>query len=167
MHLAAEAPARVERLALIDPAIAQPPADMLEAAEETRLDESWATAEQAFAERSSLRPPSGQWAVAEDLAEALERGDDGRYRLRFCPSAAVCAWGEMARPPASLAAYPGEVLLVPALQEDYVGEALRSALRADLGGRFSERGIDSSHMIYWDAFDELVSVIRPFLLPLG
>jgi lipase len=164
MHLAAHAPARVERLVLIDPAVGLPPADMLEAAESTRRDEGWETEAEAHADRMSFRPASGEWAVAEELAEALELGDDGRYRLRYCRSAAVCAWGEMARPPASLRSYTGEVLLVPALQGDYVGDSLRAALRADLGARLTERGIDSSHMIYWDAFEELVSVIRPFLL---
>ena len=164
MHLAAHAPARVERLVLIDPAVALPAADMLEAAESTRRDEGWDTEEEARADRMSFRPPSGRWAVAEELAEALELGDDGRYRLRYCRSAAVCAWGEMARPAASLASYAGDVLLVPALQDDYVGDDLRGSLRADVGDRLTERGIDSSHMIYWDAFGELVSVIRPFLL---
>jgi lipase len=164
MHLAARVPARVEHLALIDPAVALPADDMLEAAEETRVDEGWASEEEARAERLSFRQPEGRWSVDEDLAEALERGDDGRYRFRYVRSAAVTAWSEMARPPASLAGYPGEVLLIPALQEDMVGDPLRSSLQADLGGRLMERGIDGNHMLYWDSYDELVSVLRPFLL---
>jgi lipase len=164
MHLAARVPDRVERLALIDPAVALPAGEMLEAAEEARHDEGWATQEEAREDRMSFREPAGRWAVDEDLAEALERSDDGRYRMRFLRSAAVTAWGEMARPPASLAGYSGQVLLVPALQEDMVTDTLRSSLRVDVGERLTERGIDGNHMLYWDSYDELVGVLRAFLL---
>jgi lipase len=165
MHLAARIPQRVERVALLDPAVALPADDMLEAAEETRHDEGWASEDEAREARLSFRDASGRGTVDEDLAEALERGADGRYRMRFLRSAVVTAWGEMARPPASLAAYPGRVLLVPALQGDMVTDTLRSSLRADLGDRLTERGIDGNHMLYWDSYDELVGLLRPFMLP--
>jgi lipase len=163
MHLAARVPDRVERLVLIDPAVALAADEMLEVAEETRHDDGWATAEEARESRISLREPAGRWAVDEDLAVALQRDADGRYRMRYLRSAAITAWGEMARPPASLAGYPGEVLLIPALKEAMVGETLRSSLRADLGERLSERGIDGNHMLYWDHLDELIGILRTFL----
>jgi hypothetical protein len=46
-----------------------------------------------------------------------------------------------------------------------VGDDLVQALRGDLGERLTVRGIEAGHMIYWDAFDELVDVLRPALLP--
>ena len=161
--LAAAAPQRVGRVALVDPAIAQPGHEMLEAAEETRHDEGWESREAALAARSEGRPPQALPFVADDLAVALDHGDDGRYRLRFCRSTVITAWSEMARPPASLAGFGGELLLVPALQDGMVTPALRTALAADLGDRFSEHGIEAGHMVYWDAFDELVEVLAGFL----
>ena len=51
---------------------------MLEAAEETRRDEGWAS-ETAGAGRHGPRgAAAGAPFVAADLDEALERGDDGR-----------------------------------------------------------------------------------------
>ena len=161
--LAAAAPQRVGRVALVDPAIAQPGHEMLEAAEETRHDEGWDSREAALAARSEGRPPQALPFVADDLAVALDHGDDGRYRLRFCRSTVITAWSEMARPPASLGGFGGELLLVPALQDGMVTPALRTALAADLGDRFSEHGIEAGHMVYWDAFDELVEVLAGFL----
>ena len=46
---------------------------------------------------SRARPP-GTPAPTRTCDDHLERGDDGRYRFRFCPSAAVTAWSEMAGP---------------------------------------------------------------------
>ena len=84
--------------------------------------------------------------------------------MRFCRSAAITAWGEMTEPPVSLAAWPGELLLVTAARNDYVDDRLRGALRGDLGDRFREAPVDADHMVYWEAFDQLVETIRPFLV---
>jgi lipase len=164
-HLAARAPQRVSLAALIDPAIAQGGQEMLEAAEETRRDEGWESREEALRARSEGRPPQALPYVASDLDEALEQGADGRWRLRFCRSTVIAAWSEIARPTVSLSGFDGELLLIPALQDGMVGDDLVEALRGDLGERLSVRGIEAGHMIYWDAFDELVDVLRPALLP--
>jgi lipase len=164
-HLAASAPQRVSVAALIDPAIAQSGHEMLEAAEETRRDEGWESREEALRARSEGRPPQALPYVASDLDEALEQGADGRWRLRFCRSTVIAAWSEIARPAVSLAGFDGELLLIPALQDGMVGDDLVEALRGDLGERLTVRGIEAGHMIYWDAFDELVDVLRPALLP--
>ena len=164
-HLAARAPRRVRHVVLIDPAIAQSGVDMREAAEETRHDEGWESREQALEERSEGRPPQALPFVAADLEEVLARGPDGRWRLPFCRSAVITAWSEMAREPASLAGFEGGLLLIPALQDGMVGENLVDALRRNLGDRLTVHGIEAGHMIYWDAFDELVGVLRPVLLP--
>jgi lipase len=162
-HLAATAPQRVGRVVLLDPAIAESGHEMLEAAEETRLDEGWESRDEALRARSEGRPPQALPHVQADLDEALEQGGDGRWRLRYCRSAVVTAWSEMARDPASLGGFQGELLLVSALQDGTVTAALVEALRRDLGERLTEREIDAGHVIYWDAFDELVAMLRRVL----
>lgn len=162
-HLAGTAPERVGRVVLLDPAIAQSGSDMLEAAEETRRDEGWESREGAFAARSEGRTPQALPFVAADLEEALEQGHDGRWRLRYCRSAVVTAWSEMARDPARLDGFAGELLLIPALQDGMVGQAVIDSLRRDLGDRLTVHGLEAGHMVYWDAFDELVSVLGSWL----
>jgi hypothetical protein len=85
--------------------------------------------------------------------------------MRYSRPAVVTAWGEMAAPPASLASWPGELLLVPAAWDDYVGDNVREALARDLGDRFTERPVEGGHILYWDSFEETVAAIRPFLVP--
>jgi lipase len=162
--LAAAHPERVQRVCLLDPAIGLAAEDGFEAAEETRLDEGWATEAEAYEARTAGRPEQSLEMVRADVAEALERGEDGRYRLRYCRSAAATAWGEMTAPPVSLADWPGELLLVTAARNDYVDDRHRAWLRGDLGDRFREAPLDCDHMVYWDAFDELLETIRPFLV---
>ena len=161
--LAEAAPERVERLALIDPAIAMPPARALANADDARRDESWATPEDARADRVALRPPHSRDTVDEDLAVFLVRDGDGRWRLRYSRAAVVACYGEMARPAPSLAAYPGDVLLVAARQADFVTPALVERLRAELGGRLADTGIDAGHMLAWDARGELGALLREWL----
>jgi len=165
MELAAAAPSRFDLLVLLDPAMALPGDEMREVAEEVRRDEGWASREQARELRRADRPEHARDIVDEDLEAALEQGEDGRFRLRYLRSAVICAWSEIARPVPSLAGWQGWVLLVPGTSSDYVGAAQRESLALDLGDRFREQGVDSDHMVYWDAFDELVGVLRPVLVP--
>ena len=93
----------------------------------------------------------------------LQRGADGRFRFRFSPAAAVVAWSEMARPAVSLAGLGVPTLLVRAAQADFVSDAVVDGFRADLGDAFALETLDTSHMLYWDAFDETAAVVRRFL----
>ena len=161
-HLAATAPSRVGRVALLDPAIAQDGREMLEAAEETRLDEGWSTREEGLRERLAGRSPAAAPFVEADYDETVEQGEDGRWRLRFCRSTVVTAWSEMARDPVALGGFQGELLLVPALNDGMVGEHVVEWLRNELDSRLTVRGLEAGHIVYWDAFDETVAVLRPF-----
>lgn len=165
IHMAAAAPERVERLVLLDPSSARDPEEMLQAAEETRRDEGWSSEAEARAARAAGWPPPALPYVAEDLDVILERGDDGGYRMRYCRSAVVAAWGEMARPAAALAGWGGAALLVAAMHDSTVSAELLAALRQDLGDRLEERLVDGGHVVYWDAFDDVVAALRAFLLP--
>ena len=161
--LAAAAPDRVERLALLDPAAAVEPAWAARQAEAVRRDDGWADREEARAARRALRPPHAAGTVNEDLDTFLGEDPDGRVRLRFSRPAAITAWSEMARPAPSLAGYAGEVLLVPGAARRLRLGALRAALRRDLGARLREQGIDAGHMLFWDAHEELSALLRGFL----
>jgi lipase len=163
LRLAAAAPERVERIALLDPAVAMPPERAAWEAEAARRDDSWAGPDEALAARRALRPPHSRDTADEDLAAFLGRDEDGRYRLRYSRPAVVTAWSEMARPAPSVAGYPGHVLLLSALRADYVTEPLRAALRRDLGERLAEQGIDAGHMLFWDAPEELARALRGFI----
>ena len=93
----------------------------------------------------------------------LEHGEDDRWRMPYCRSAVITAWSEMARPTVSLSAYPGELLLLPAMHDGMVGAHVVAALRADLGDRLTVQEMDAGHMVYWDAFDDTVDALRRFL----
>lgn len=160
LHLAAAVPGRVAGAVLLDPAGALAPARAAREAELARRDEGWADRAEARAARLALRPPHSRETVDEDLDTFLEDCPDGRVRFRFSRSAAVSAWGEMARPAPSLAGYDGRVELVVAAQADYVSDALRDALRRDLGGRLTEWVVDAGHQLFWDAPQEVRAIVR-------
>ncbi|HET7428596.1 MAG TPA: alpha/beta fold hydrolase [Gaiellales bacterium] len=167
-HLAATAPSRVGRVALLDPAIAQDGHEMLEAAEETRLDEGWPTREEGLRERLEGRTAAAVPYAEADYDQAVEQGEDGRWRLPFCRSTVVAAWSEMAREPVPLGGFQGELLLVPALHDGMVGEHVVEWLRNDLDSRLTVHGLEAGHIVYWDAFDETAAVLRTFFeLPSG
>lgn len=160
MHLAATAPERVGGLVLLDPAGALTPERAARESEIARLDEGWASLDEARAARLGLRPPHSRDTVEDDLTGFLREGPDGRFRFAFSRGASVTAWSEMARPAPALAAYPGRVALATALRADYVSDDLRAALRRDLGDRLSEHGIDAGHALFWDAPAASAALIR-------
>jgi lipase len=163
MRLAGVTPGRVERLALIDPVAGLSPAVAAARAEDTRRDEGWASEAEAREARLAMRPPHARDTVDEDLAAFLRRDSDGRYRFPFSRSAVVTGWSEMARPAPSLGGYPGQVLLVPALQADFVTPAFTDRLRDELDGRLVAQGLDAGHVLYWDAKEELGALMRDWL----
>jgi lipase len=163
MTLAGVAAGRVERLALIDPVAGLDPAAAAARAEDARRDEGWASEDEARAARLAMRPPHSRDTVDEDLATFLRRDPDGRLRFRFCRSAVVTGWSEMARPMPSLAGYPGHVLLVPARQAGFGSPAFTERLRADVGDRLVDHEIDAGHILHWDAKEELGTLMREWL----
>lgn len=167
LRLAAAVPDRVSQVILLDPAVTLSPALCQESAtaDLAGLGRAgvWDSVERAREDWLAPRPPEGRWAVDEDLATFLDRGADGRYRFRYSRLAAIAAWSEMAQPPAPLGAYAGPVLLVTALRDAFVSVALRDMLTREVGPRLVERGIDAEHMLFWDAFDDLVAVLREAL----
>lgn len=159
LHLARLAPDRVERLVLLDPAIGLDAADMLETAEQTRPDESYPDLASARADRA------GRWdGVAGELVDAelaAHLVDDGdRLRYRYCRSAVVAAWGEMARP----AITPDvRTLLMPAERADFVDPAWVDACRAALGDALTVVPVDAGHMVFLERTADVARAVRAFL----
>jgi lipase len=162
-RLAGTDPGRVERLVLLDPAIAIDPARAEREAQTAREDRGFADVDEARRIRLALRPPHARDTVEEDLITRLAREPDGRVRFRVSREAWAAAYEEMALPAPSLAAYPGPVTLVPAERSDILRDEVRAALRRELGERLTERPIDAGHVLVWDAREELGAVLREAL----
>jgi lipase len=162
-HLAASAPARVERLVLLDPAIALDPELAAAAADDQRNPPAWDSVAEAIAARREQRPPQGYADSDADVAAHLSEGPDGRFRFRFFPAAAVNACGEAARPRPSLAGLGIPALLVRAGQADFVSDELVAGLRDDLGNAFRLETLDVGHIVYWDAFEQTAALVTDHL----
>ena len=119
--------------------------------------------EAAIAERKDTVAESGHRFIAAEVEEHVVLGDDGRWRARCSPAAAVTAWSEMAH-----AAPPIEevrpVLILRAARDIYVREdTLLAPLREALGDDLEVVDIDSAHMIYWEQPEAAAAEVRRFL----
>lgn len=162
--LAAGAPERVQRLALLDPGLGVPPAYALAGAERDRLDWSFATAEGAAnallsAETVVATPPE---TIAAYVADDLVRGADGRLRFRYCPGALVTAWSEMALPPPPVAAVP--TLLVRPVTSSFVARDQDLRYRQALGPLLKMTAVPNGHNVLWESPRETIAAIVDFLV---
>lgn len=161
LELAARRPERVQRLVLLDPAVWVPPPVALERAELTRTDESYASIEDAVAERLIRNPHADPGLVAGELRQHLQLGDDRRWRLRFARSAVVAAYGEMAKPP-PLDRVAAPTLLVRGRDSEVVPEPLVDIVLETIAS-CELVNVPGGHIVMWDAFDETASAILAFL----
>jgi lipase len=166
-RLVLEATARglVERAILLDPVIWIPPPMALERAERARLDESFGTAEEAIDRRvvtSNLRHTPRE-LLEEEMAEHLVRSHDGSLRYRFCPSAVVAAFGEMARPAPEFESLRIPTLLVRGLASDTVPDVFVEVYRDGIGSLLELVDVPGGHSVFWDAFDETADAVDAFL----
>jgi lipase len=163
-ELALARPALVERLVLLDPALHLPPGFALDAAEGELEDESYATADEAIDARlagGTLFSTPREY-LEEEMRQALVGGPDGRLRYRYSRAAAICAWGEMARPEAEPARVPTLLVLGSESHVPNAGQAdrYRSALGYEL---FSATTLRSGHSLLWDALGETADAVTRFL----
>lgn len=159
LHLARLAPDRVDGLVLLDPAIGLDAGHMLETAESTRPDESYPDLDAARTDRAQRWADVPAHLVDAELAAHL-MADGDRWRYRYCRSAVVAAWGEMARP-AIVPAVP--TLLMPATRADFVDPAWVRECRAALGDALTVVEVDAGHMVFLERTDEVARAIRAFL----
>jgi lipase len=149
LEFAVAHPQRVRRLALLDPAIHLAADVALHFADQTRPDVSFADVEEAVAARMATLAHTPRELVDDDVAEALDTGDDGRLRYRVARSAVVAAYGEMARAPALPDACPA--LLVRAAN-GIVDDRQQELLEMALGNLLTVVDVPGNHPVMWDAF---------------
>lgn len=164
-ELAARAPKLVPKLVLLDPAILLPGHVALAAAERERVERAYVSFDELIEHRyveSQLRRAPRELVVA-DLAAHVETGEDGRVRYRYCQSAVVAAYGEMASQPPSFEDVRVPTLLVLGESSYLPYDHLLDAHRAALGDLLEVVVVPGGHSVTWDALDETSAAIRSFL----
>ena len=161
--LAALHPERVDRLVLLDPAIALPPEAALVLAEDDHNGRVYADAAAAvddrFAQGTLFTTPRA--TVEAFAAEHLVPADGGGVRWNFVRSAAVTAWSEMAKAPPPVGPVP--TLLVSGKQSWIDTEPRATRLRAELGGRFEHVVVPGGHSVLWDDPAATAEAVAAFL----
>jgi len=164
-EVAARSPERVTRLVLLDPAIWLPPEVALFAAESSRKERSYVSFEEAVEQRyveSQLHGAPRELVEAE-LRVHLSEDDEGLHRYRYCQSAVVVAYSELARRPT-----PFESVRVPTLlvlgRDSYLSyDHLLDAHREALGDLLEVVVVPGGHTLLWDAFEETSEAVGGFL----
>jgi lipase len=162
-EIAARRPEAMRSATLLDPALSLPAAVCLERAELERADESFASIEDAIEDRvadDTLFFTPREY-LEQEMADHLEPREDGRLRYRYCPSAAVVAWSEMATAAPPVGEVPtlmliGERSWIPL-------EAHAERYRAALGDRFRAVTVRGGHTVLWDALEQAGAEIGEFL----
>lgn len=162
VHLARAAPSRVERLVLLDPAIGLDPDDMLETAEDARRDETFPDIDAARDDRARRWKGVAAELVEAEVAAHLAHFDD-HWEWRYCRSAAVAAWSDMARPAVTPPAGT-PTLVMPATRSDFVERRWLDRCRAVLGGDFTVAEVDAGHMLFLERTAEVAAHVREFVV---
>ena len=164
-ELAARAPKLVPKLVLLDPAILLPGHVALAAAENARADKSYVSFDELIERRydESQLHFAPRELVVDDLASHVETSDDGRVRYRYCQSAVVAAYGEMASQPPSFEDVRVPTLLVLGERSYLPYDYLLDAHRAALGDLLEVVVVHGGHSVLWDALHETADAITDFL----
>jgi lipase len=101
--------------------------------------------------------------VVEDLAAHVDVGDDGRVRYRYCQSAVVAAYGEMASQPPRFEDIRVPTLLVLGERSYLPYDHLLAAHRAALGDLLEVVVVPGGHSVTWDALEETSDAVASFL----
>jgi len=155
-ELAARHPARVERAALLDPAMVLPPELTAERAAGMCTDVSFGSADEAIEARlgdgSLFTTPRA--TLEEEAADHLALDGDGRWRWRYSVPAVIVAWSEMTMPSPPWPACPTLVVL---------GE--RSWILVDVpeAPNVEMVAVPGGHSVLWDDFDASADAIAGFL----
>ncbi|HZO49896.1 MAG TPA: alpha/beta fold hydrolase [Gaiellaceae bacterium] len=164
-ELAAARPELVRRLVLLDPALLLPAHVALWAAESGRADRSYASFAEAIERRYEESQLHGapRALLQEELRAHLALGEDGRWRYRYCQSAVVTAYSEMASAPPPFARVRVPTLLVLGAHSYLSYEHLLDDHRAALGDLLRVVTVDGGHTVLWDALDETAEAVAAFL----
>ena len=164
LELTAREPDRVERIVLLDPAVWVPPPIARERAELERVDRVFESAEEAILARiesgAVLHTPRA--FLDEEMAEHLVPADGG-FAFRYCRSAVIAAFGEMAKPPPPFEALRVPTLLVRGESSEVVPEILVELYRAGIGDLLDVVTVPGGHTIFWDAYEQTATAVTEFL----
>jgi lipase len=164
-ELAARAPKLVPRLVLLDPAILLPGHVALAAAENARVEKAYVSfdelIERRYDESQLQRAP--RELVVSDLRDHVTIGDDGLTRYRYCHSAIVAAYGEMASQPPPFAAVHVPTLVVLGEGSYLPYDHLLDAHRTALGDLLEVVVVPGGHTVLWDALEETTAAVSRFL----
>jgi lipase len=152
----------VERSVLLDPAVWVPPTIALDRAEQGRRERTFASEDEARAERALLSPLAPRELIDEEFREHLVRGQDGLLRFRYSQAAVIAAYGELARQPPAWELLQVPTLLVVGADTDVVPPAVVDALRSELAG-LEVVTVPGRHIVLWDAYEETADAIVGFL----
>src|SRR2546425_2283325 len=153
---------RVERAALLDPAIQILPHVGYDFAERERVVRRYASQEEALAEKLAENE-SPRAFIEEDIREHLVHSPDGGFRFRYCASAVVSAFGELCTPPPAPETLRVPTLLLYANQFGLVRDEQVEAYRATLGDKLEVVTVPGWHVVYWDAYEETADAVQRFL----
>jgi lipase len=164
-ELAARAPGLVPKLVLLDPALLLPGHVALAAAENARKELSFVSFDELVERRfdESQLHFAPRELVVEDLALHVETGDDGRLRYRYCQSAVVAAYGEMASPPPAFENVRVPTLLVLGERSYLPYDHLLDAHRAAVGELLEVAVVPGGHSVLWDALEVTAEIVLDFL----
>lgn len=164
-ELAARAPKLVPGLVLLDPAILLPPEVALFAAENARKERAYVTFDEGIEQRyvESQLHRASQEVLEEELRSHLVPSDDGLYRYRYCQSAVVVAYGEMASEPPSFEQVRIPTLLVLGERSYLPYDHLLDAHQEAVGDLLEVVVVPGGHTVLWDAFEETAAAVSSFL----
>ena len=155
-ELAAQAPERVERAVLLDPAMQINIDVALERVELLRTDTSFATVDEAIDTR--LADPAifttPRSTLEAEAVDHLEQGSDGRYRWRFSPPMAIVAWSEMTTAPPPWPTCPTLVV---------VGARSWIPLDVPPAPHIEVATVPGGHSVLWDDFDATALAVARFV----
>jgi lipase len=161
VHLARRARKRVSRLALLDPAVGQDPATALINAEDYREQPTFPNPAAALAKKAADWGDIPLEAAHEEVDEHLVQIGPDTWTWRYCPSAAVVAWSEMARP-AVTPPVGMHTLVVAAQRADFVKQAWLTACRATLREKLTVAEVDSDHLIDLERTRDVAKLVSNF-----
>ena len=166
IELAAREPGFATRLVLLDPAISLPPQVALFAAENTRAERAYTSFAEGIDRRyeeSSLHSTE-RAALETELESHLVRSEaDGLWRYRYCQSAVIAAYSDMASPPPPFESLRLPTLLVLGAHSYLSYDHLLDTHRDALGDLLHEVTVNGGHTVLLDALDETAAAIEAFL----
>jgi lipase len=160
-ELAARAPERITRAALLDPALELLPHVAHDFAEDARLDVTFASVDEAVDARGANAATTPREDLEEDAREQLIPTRDGRLRCRYCRSAVVTGYSEMTTAPPRPATLSMPTLLLYAPSFGLVREEQVEAYRAV--PTVEVVAVPGGHVVYWDAYRETADALDRFL----